>query len=99
MKSLGILEVIRSKNNRGHCDVVILPVIRKQIISILSEMDRLSILEYILIFAMLVVIVISGYLTIVRLVYGKQHICYDAWVFGTNTALLLQMYDNQATKK
>jgi hypothetical protein len=62
-------------------------------------MDRLSFLEYILIFAMLVVIGISGYLTIVRLVYGKQYICYDAWVFGTNTALLLQMYDNHAIKK
>ena len=48
---------------------------------------------------MLIVIVISGYLTIIRLVYGKQYICYDAWVFGTNTALLLQMYDNHAIKK
>jgi hypothetical protein len=62
-------------------------------------MDRLSFLEYVLIVAMLVVIVISGYLTIVRLVYGKQYICYDAWVFGTNTALLLQMYDNHSIKK
>ena len=62
-------------------------------------MDRLSFLEYVLIFAMLVVISISGYLTIVRLVYGKQYICYDAWVFGTTTALLLQMYDNHAIKK
>jgi hypothetical protein len=64
-----------------------------------SSMDRLSLIEYILIFAMLVVIVLSGYLTIIRLVYGKQYICYDAWVFGTNTALLLQMYDNHSTKK
>jgi hypothetical protein len=62
-------------------------------------MERLSIIEYILIFAMLTAIVLSGYLTIVRLVYGKQYICYDAWVFGTNTALLLQMYDNHSTKK
>jgi hypothetical protein len=62
-------------------------------------MERLSLIEYILIIAMLVVIVLSGYLTVIRLVYGKQYICYDAWVFGTNTALLLQMYDNHATKK
>ena len=62
-------------------------------------MERLSLIEYILIFAMLTAIVLSGYLTIVRLIYGKQYICYDAWVFGTNTALLLQMYDNHSTKK
>ena len=62
-------------------------------------MDKLSLIEYILILAMLTAIVLSGYLTIVRLVYGKQYICYDAWVFGTNTALLLQMYDNHSTKK
>ena len=62
-------------------------------------MERLSIIEYILILAMLTAIVLSGYLTIVRLIYGKQYICYDAWVFGTNTALLLQMYDNHSTKK
>jgi hypothetical protein len=62
-------------------------------------MERLSLIEYVLIFAMLTAIVLSGYLTIVRLLYGKQYICYDAWVFGTNTALLLQMYDNHSTKK
>jgi hypothetical protein len=62
-------------------------------------MERLSMIEYVLIFAMLTAIVLSGYLTIVRLIYGKQYICYDAWVFGTNTALLLQMYDNHSTKK
>jgi len=62
-------------------------------------MERLSVIEYILILAMLTAIVLSGYLTIVRLLYGKQYICYDAWVFGTNTALLLQMYDNHSTKK
>ena len=62
-------------------------------------MERLSLIEYILIFAMLTAIVLSVYLTIVRLIYGKQYICYDAWVFGTNTALLLQMYDNHSIKK
>jgi hypothetical protein len=62
-------------------------------------MEKLSLIEYILILAMLTAIVLSGYLTIVRLVYGKQYICYDAWVFGTNTALLLQMYDNHSIKK
>ena len=62
-------------------------------------MERLSVIEYILILAMLTAIVLTGYLTIVRLIYGKQYICYDAWVFGTNTALLLQMYDNHAIKK
>jgi hypothetical protein len=62
-------------------------------------MERLSVIEYILILAMLTAIVLSGYLTIVRLIYGKQYICYDAWVFGTNTALLLLMYDKHSIKK
>ena len=57
-------------------------------------MKSLSLLEYVLIGAMLVSIVISGYLVVIRLVYGVQHICYDAWIFGTNIALLLQIYDN-----
>lgn len=54
-------------------------------------MKSLSLLEYVLIGAMLVSIVISGYLVVIRLVYGVQHICYDAWIFGTNIALLLQI--------
>jgi len=57
-------------------------------------MKKLSILEYILIGAMIVSIVISGYLVLIRVLYGVQHICYDAWIFGTNIALLLQIYDN-----
>jgi hypothetical protein len=57
-------------------------------------MKSLSLLEYVLIAAMVVSIVISGYLVVIRLVYGVHHICYDAWIFGTNIALLLQIYDN-----
>jgi len=57
-------------------------------------MKKLSLLEYILIAAMMVSIVISGYLVVIRVLYGVQHICYDAWIFGTNIALLLQIYDN-----
>jgi hypothetical protein len=61
-------------------------------------MKYLSPLEYILIGAMMVSIVISGYLVVVRILYGTQHICYDAWIFGTNIALLLQIYDNHTSK-
>lgn len=57
-------------------------------------MSKLSLLEYILIGAMIVTVVISGYFLMVRLLYGTHSICYDAWIFGTNIALLLQVYDN-----
>ena len=43
---------------------------------------------------MIVSILISGYLVLIRVLFGVQHICYDAWIFGTNIALLLQIYDN-----
>ena len=48
----------------------------------------------ILIGAMIITVVISGYFLMVRLLYGTHSICYDAWIFGTNIALLLQVYDN-----
>ena len=57
-------------------------------------MKKLSLLEYVLIGAMMVSILISGFLVVIRILYGVQHICYDAWIFGTNIALLLQIYDN-----
>ena len=51
-------------------------------------------IEYILIGSLIVSIVISGYLTFMRIVYGIDHICYDAWIFGMNLALLLTIYEN-----
>ena len=57
-------------------------------------MNKLSTLEYVLIAALLVVVALSGYFTLVRLVYGARHTSYDAWIFGVNIALLLQIYDN-----
>jgi len=51
-------------------------------------------IEYILIGSLIVSIVISGYLTFMRIVYGIDHITYDAWIFGMNLALLLTIYEN-----
>ena len=57
-------------------------------------MSKFSTLEYVLIAALLVVVALSGYFTLVRLFYGTRHTSYDAWIFGVNIALLLQIYDN-----
>jgi len=57
-------------------------------------MARFSTIEYILLCSMFVSVLISGYLTVLRVVYGVRHLTYDAWIFGVNIALLLQVYDN-----
>jgi len=59
-------------------------------------MAKLILLEYILIASMTVSIIIAGYLTFNRIVYGIQYVCYDAWIFGMNLALLLQIHDNHS---
>jgi len=59
-----------------------------------TSMSKFSTLEYVLIAALLVVVALSGYFTLVRLLYGTRHTSYDAWIFGVNIALLLQIYDN-----
>ena len=45
---------------------------------------------------MIISILIAGYLTFNRIVYGVQYVCYDAWIFGMNLALLLQIHDNHS---
>ena len=59
-------------------------------------MGKLTLLEYILIASMIISILIAGYLTFNRIVYGVQYVCYDAWIFGMNLALLLQIHDNHS---
>ena len=59
-------------------------------------MAKLILLEYILIASMTISILIAGYLTFNRIVYGVQYVCYDAWIFGMNLALLLQIHDNHS---
>jgi uncharacterized membrane protein len=61
-------------------------------------MAQFSTVEYILLISMFVSVLISGYLTVMRVVYGKRHLTYDAWIFGVNIALLLQVYDNHCDK-
>ena len=62
-------------------------------------MARFSTIEYILLFSMFVSVLISGYLTVLRVVYGVRHLTYDAWIFGVNIALLLQVYDNHCDEQ
>ena len=55
--------------------------------------NRFALIESVLMGSLLVSVLLSGYHTVVRLVYGTQHITYDSWIFGMNLALLLQLYD------
>jgi len=56
--------------------------------------DKLTTLEYVLIGSLMTSILISGYLTFLRVVYGIHHVTYDSWIFGMNIALLLTIHDN-----
>lgn len=53
-------------------------------------------IEYVLIGSLMVSILISGYLTFMRVVYGIYHITYDSWIFGMNLALLLNIHDSSS---
>lgn len=53
-------------------------------------------IEYVLIGSLMVSILISGYLTFMRVVYDVHHITYDSWIFGMNLALLLTIHDSSS---
>jgi hypothetical protein len=55
--------------------------------------SRFGFIEYALVASLLVTVLLSGYMTVVRLFYGTQHVAYDSWIFGMGLALLLQLYD------
>lgn len=57
---------------------------------------ELTPIEYVLIGSLIVSILISGYLTFMRVVYGIYHITYDSWIFGMNLALLLNIHDSSS---
>jgi hypothetical protein len=56
--------------------------------------SELTSIEYVLIGSLMVSILISGYLTFMRVVYGIHHVTYDSWIFGMNLALLLNIHDS-----
>ena len=60
---------------------------------------ELTPIEYVLIGSLMVSILISGYLTFMRVVYGVYHINYDSWIFGMNLALLLNIHDSSSHTK
>ena len=60
---------------------------------------ELTPIEYVLIGSLMVSILISGYLTFMRVVYGIYHITYDSWIFGMNLALLLNIHDSSSQTK
>jgi hypothetical protein len=60
---------------------------------------ELTPIEYILIGSLMVSILISGYLTFMRVVYGIHHVTYDSWIFGMNLALLLNIHDSSSYTK
>jgi hypothetical protein len=59
---------------------------------------QLTPIEYILIGSLMVSILIAGYLTFMRVIYGIHHITYDSWIFGMNLALLLTIHDSSYKK-
>ena len=56
--------------------------------------SELTPIEYVLIGSLMVSILISGYLTFMRVVYGVHHVTYDSWIFGMNLALLLTIHES-----
>ena len=60
---------------------------------------ELTPIEYVLIGSLMISILISGYLTFMRVVYGVYHITYDSWIFGMNLALLLNIHDSSSYTK
>jgi hypothetical protein len=60
---------------------------------------ELTPIEYVLIGSLMVSILISGYLTFMRVVYGVYHITYDSWIFGMNLAILLNIHDSSSHTK
>jgi len=60
---------------------------------------ELTPIEYVLIGSLMVSILIAGYLTFMRVVYGIHHITYDSWIFGMNLALLLNIHDSSSYTK
>ena len=56
--------------------------------------SELTPIEYVLIGSLMVSILISGYLTFMRVVYGIHHVTYDSWIFGMNLALLLNIHES-----
>lgn len=51
-------------------------------------------IEIILMVVLCIAVILSGYLTIAHLMFGYSYTSYNAWIFGMNLALLLQMYDS-----
>lgn len=51
-------------------------------------------LDKVLFVLITLVVIISGYMTMMHIVYGYNYTSYDNWIFGMNLALLLGMYDN-----
>jgi hypothetical protein len=56
-------------------------------------MKKFNYLDIILISSLFITVLVSGWLTYIRIMYGTQHITYDSWVFGMNLAMLLTYID------
>jgi predicted tellurium resistance membrane protein TerC len=56
-------------------------------------MDLDSVLVVVLGIAMLITL----YMTLMRLIFRHKYLSYDSWIFATCLALMLQVYDNHTT--
>jgi len=60
-------------------------------------MAKKNLFDVILFISVFVTVLISGYMTFLRIFYKVVHTSYDAWLFGMNLALLIQIYDAHDT--
>ena len=56
-------------------------------------MVKIKYLDKILLVLMILVTLITGYMTVHRLIYKESYLTYDAWIFAMCFGLTLQIYD------
>lgn len=55
-----------------------------------------DLLDILLLTSMFITVIISGWLTYVRIMYNIKHVSYDSWIFGMNLAMLLNYFDTDS---
>ena len=54
----------------------------------------ISPVEHIMLVLLVLMVVISGYLTFTHIVVGRHQKVYDSWLFPAILAIFLQIYEN-----
>lgn len=59
----------------------------------MTKIKKFGVLDIILFTSMFITVIVSGWLTYIRIAYNVQHVSYDSWIFGMNLAMLLNYFD------